>query len=371
MKLANLPDIDFVDIDAATVEESLFSAYTAITGRTLKQADPIRLFILFVADVIIRLLNKINDTGKQNLLKYSTGGNLDNLAANAWITRIPASAATTTMQVTLSGERSAETVIPAGTRISPESNIYFATDTALIIPAGETTGTVAATCLTVGTAGNNYNAGEIDQVVDPVPYVASMVNLTKSEGGADAESDDALRERIWEAPEALSVAGPEGAYKAKTKAINSAIVDVDVYSPSAGVVQITPLLTDGTIPETELLAEVEAALSAKEVRPLTDNVVAAAPTAVSYDVDATYYINADADATAVQANVADAVAAYTAWQRAALGRDINPSRLIQMLMSVSGVKRVDVTAPVFTEVARTEVALADNVSVTMAGSEPE
>jgi hypothetical protein len=195
----------------------------AASGRTLKQADPIRLFILFIADIIIRLLNKINDTGKQNLYKYSRGDNLDNLAANAWITRIPASAATTTMQVTLSGERSAETVIPAGTRISPESNIYFATDTALIIPAGETTGTVAATCLTVGTAGNNYNAGEIDQVVDPVPYVASMVNLTKSEGGADAESDDALRERIWEAPEALSAAGPEGAYKAKTKAINEAI----------------------------------------------------------------------------------------------------------------------------------------------------
>ena len=131
MKLADLPDIDFVDIDAETIEMALFSAYTSITGRTLGQADPIRLFILFVADVIIRLLNKINDTGKQNLLKYSNGDNLDNLAANAWVTRIPASAATTTLEVTLSGERSTETVIPAGTRVSPESNVYFATDAAL------------------------------------------------------------------------------------------------------------------------------------------------------------------------------------------------------------------------------------------------
>ncbi len=371
MKLANLPDIDFVDIDAATVEESLFSAYTAITGRTLKQADPIRLFILFVADVIIRLLNKINDTGKQNLLKYSTGGNLDNLAANAWVTRIPASAATTTMEATLSAARSTETIIPAGTRVSPESNIYFATDEALVIAAGETTGTVSATCTTTGTAGNNYNPGEINQIVDPIAYVESMVNTTKSEGGADEETDDALRERVWEAPEALSVAGPAGAYRARTKAINSAIADVDVDSPSPGVVQVTPLLTDGGIPGEELLGEILEALSDETVRPLTDYVTVIAPTAVTYDVDAVYYIDNDEDPTTVQANVTAAVEKYTAWQRAVLGRDVNPSRLTQMLMTVPGVKRVVITAPVFTEIAGTEVAKADNVSVIMAGSEPE
>lgn len=371
MKLADLPDIDFVDIDAETIETALFSAYTSITGRTLGQADPIRLFILFVADVIIRLLNKINDTGKQNLLKYSTGDNLDNLAANAWVTRIPASAATTTLEVTLSGERSTETVIPAGTRVSPESNVYFATDAALIIPAGSTTGTVGATCTTAGTTGNNYNAGEISQIVDPVAYVAMMVNITKSEGGADEETDDALRERVWEAPEALSVAGPSGAYRARTKAVNSSIVDVDVDSPSPGVVQITPLLTDGGIPGEELLTEVLDALSDESIRPLTDYVTVIAPTAVTYDVTAAYYIDEDADATTVQANVAAAVSSYTAWQRSKLGRDVNPSRLTQMLMSVTGVKRVSVTAPAFTEVTGTQVAHADNVSVTMAGSESE
>ncbi len=371
MKLADLPDIDFVEIDAEAIEESLFAAYTAITGRTLGQADPIRLFILFVADVIIRLLNKINDTGKQNLYKYSRGDNLDNLAANAWITRIPASAATTTLRATLSAPRSTETVIPAGTRVSPESNVYFATDTSLVIPAGSTAGTVTATCTTEGTVGNNYNAGEINQVVDPVAYVASMVNTTKSEGGADRESDDALRERLWEAPEALSVAGPKGAYKARTKAINSSIVDVDAYSPSPGVVQITPLLTDGGIPGTELLDEILEALSDDTIRPLTDNVTVIAPTVVSYNITATYYIDEDADAATVQVNVASAVAEYIKWQKAKLGRDINPSRLTQMLMSVSGVKRVNITAPVFTTVAGTQVAVANNVNVTMAGSESE
>jgi phage-related baseplate assembly protein len=371
MKLADLPDIDFVDINADVVEKSLFTAYTNITGRTLSRADPVRLFILFVADVVIRLLNNINHTGKQNLLKYSEGHNLDNLAANAWVTRIPASAATTTLEVSLATERAAETIVPAGTRVSPESNVYFATDTALIIPAWSTKGTVSATCTAVGTVGNDYNPGEISQIVDPVPYVESVVNVTRSEGGADEEKDDALRERVWEAPEALSVAGPVGAYKARTKAVNASIADVYVDSPSPGVVRVVPLLTDGGIPGAEILSEVLTALSADNVRPLTDNVSVVAPEAISYAITAEYYIDTDADPVTVQTHVSEAVAEYASWQKARLGRDIVPSKLIQLIMSVSGVHRVNVVSPSYTVVEGTQVAKADTISVVMSGSEPE
>ena len=43
----------------------------------------------------------------------------------------------------------------------------------------------------------------------------------------------------------------------------------------------------------------------------------------------------------------DKVEQYKAWQCAKLGRDINPSRLISMLME-TGIKRVDVAEPAFT-----------------------
>ena len=112
-------------------------------------------------------------------------------------------------------------------------------------------------------------------------------------------------------------------------------------------------------------------LSADSVRPLTDNVQTAAPTVVSYDITATYYIDTDADATTVQATVATSVSDFAAWQRARLGRDINPSRLVQTLMGVSGVKRVEVTKPVFTVLSNTQVAHEQTVSVVMAGSENE
>lgn len=371
MKLADLPDIDFVEVDSNEIQEAVFEAYTNITGRTLAKGDPIRLFLLFEIDVIIRLLNKINYTGKQNLLKYSEGDNLDNLAANAWVTRLAADSARTTLQATLSAVRDSETIIPKGTRVSPESGVYFATDSDCVIPAGETNGTVTATCTVAGTSGNDYRVGEISKIVDPVAFVDTLTNITKSEGGSDTETDSALRERVWEAPEALSVAGPTGAYKARTKAVNSSIVDVNINSPSPGVVQIVPLLTGGKLPDEELLKEVYIALSADTVRPLTDKVETVAPTPINYDIDVEYYIDTGTDAVRVQTQVATAIQNFTEWEKNQLGRDINPSKLVQLLMDVSGVKRVNVNSPVFTVVTDTQVAIASGIKVVMVGSEDE
>ena len=371
MKVADLPNIDFVNVNADEVEAALFESYTNITGRTLAKADPIRLFILFIADVIVQIKNNTNDTGKMNLLKYATGDYLDNLAALLGVTRIEAKPATTTIQVDLSAAREIETIIPAGTRISAGGDLYFATDEALTITAGETTGTVGATCVVTGTAGNDFQAGEIATIVDPVAFVATMVNTTKSEGGSELETDDALRQRVFEAPEGFSCAGPAGAYAFFTKSLNSSIVDVAVSSPEPGVVQVVPLLTAGGIPGEEFLQEVEDALSADNVRPLTDNVTVVAPTVVDYDITATYYIENGMDATTVQNNVNAAISNFTEWEQSKLGRDIVPSRLIQYIMAVNGVKRVDVTSPVYAALDDGEVAKVDNISVTMGGGEDE
>ena len=182
MKLSDLPNIDFVDVDTETIENSVLESYANITGRELHKADPIRLFCLFIADVIVQLMNKINDTAKQNLLKYSREDKLENLAALLGVTRIQASAAMTTMKVTLSAARDVDIVVPAGTRITTDDHVNFATDKAIVIPAGDTEGTVAATCQKVGTTGNDYAPGEIKTIVDPVPFVKSIVNTTRSEG---------------------------------------------------------------------------------------------------------------------------------------------------------------------------------------------
>ncbi|WP_318253538.1 baseplate J/gp47 family protein [Selenomonas sp. AB3002] len=47
-------------------------------------------------------------------------------------------------------------------------------------------------------------------MVDPLPFVASVTNLTATAGGADVETDDSYRLRIQQAPESYSCAGSKG-----------------------------------------------------------------------------------------------------------------------------------------------------------------
>lgn len=371
MKLADLPDIEFADADEETVKAAVLADYTEITGRTLATGDPTRLFLLVIAELIIRLLNKMNYTGKQNLLKYATGDNLDELGAFSDTDRIPASAATTTLQITLSAVREQETIVPSGTRVTTASGIYFATDEDVAILAGNTMTTVKATCQTTGVAGNGFLPGEINNIVDPIAYVASITNTTTSAGGADQEEDDAYRERIHESPERFSTAGPTGAYEYWAKSANSAIIDVTVYSPSAGVVEIRPLLDGGKIPGQEVLDVVDSILNKDTVRPLTDQVQVKAPEPVSYDISLTYYSDRGASESTVKDAVTQAITGYELWQSAKIGRDINPSRLIADVMSVPGVKRIVVASPVYTELTNIQVAQADKISATLGGSEDE
>ena len=105
---------------------------------------------------------------------------------------------------------------------------------------------------------------------------------------------------------------------------------------------------------------------------MTDLVQVSAPEEVKYTINLTYYINRSdsAQAVTIQQEVAAAVEQYKTWQRA-IGRDINPSQLIRMVMD-AGAKRVSVTAPTYTTVAATKVsALQGEATITYGGLEDD
>ena len=370
MRLKSLPDILFVGASKEAVEALIIGEYEKAANRTLAKGDPVRLFLLVIANIIILLLNKINETGKQNLLRYASGKNLDHLGALVGAERIPAVAATTTIKVELSAALGNNATIPAGTRFTAGDNVFFSLDHTMIITAGQLTGQGSATCTQSGSIGNGYLAGQIKTLVDPLPYVKSVSNVTTSEGGADIQDDESYRDNIHEAPESFSVAGPEGAYKYHAKRASSQIVDVAVLSPTPGTVEVRPLLVGGKIPGSELINQVKAALDDKRVRPLTDKVTVLAPTKVEYALNVAIYIDRadETKASAIEAAAKKAAEEYVLWQKSRLGRDINPSELIARLMS-TGVKRVTVTSPTFTKLTDIQVAICNSSSVNMGGIE--
>lgn len=369
----NYPDISFVETDTEAIKNALIRSYEIFTGRTLYPADPARLFILWLADIIIQERVNTDFSAKQNVPRYAEGKYLDSLAElfkDAY--RLEPEKAKTTLKFTLSINLEVATVIPAGTRVTADGEIVFATLESLTIPAGELSGEVKAECLTAGEIGNGFVPGQINQPIDIFPYYQSVENTTESAGGADEESDAAFYERMRESVETFSTAGPMGGYVYFAKTASPLIVDVKATSPTPGVVDVRVLLQDGELPGEEILNKVSEILSAAKVRPLTDNVQVKAPEAVSYDIDFTYYTTSGGalSDSAAAANVAAAVAAYKEWQAGKMGRDIDPSELIYRIKQ-TGVKRVEVRSPVFTVVADNAVAQCGETAIVNGGAESE
>lgn len=374
-----LPDAEFVQVDAQTVIdeviggfEELEAARLGLPTYTLADGDPRRLFLLSIAYVIVNQRQQINETGKQNLLYYAQDDFLDHLGAFRKTPRIEEQAAVTTIRFTLSSIRPTNVGIPQGTRVTADNTLFWQTTEPATIVTGQLFVDVPVQALTAGIIGNGFAVGEINALVDPIPYVASVSNTEISAGGRDQESNDAYRYRIYQAPSGFSIAGPEEAYIFHALSANSTIVDVSATSPSAGVVDIRPLLEGGQIPTQAILDQVEAAVTPDTIRPLTDNVQVNAPNVVNYSINLVYYIRKDDSASVpdIQTRVNEAVQDYIEWQRARLGRDINPDELTTRLIQ-AGVKRSVITTPTLQAVLKTDIAFNNSLTVNYGGLEDD
>jgi len=368
--LPALPDIDFCETDAARVEASVIAAYEAVSGTTLYPGDPVRLFLESLAYVIAQQRSVIDYTGKMNLVRLAAGPFLDHLGAFTNCGRMSASAAKTTLRFSLNAPLSFAVPIPSGTRATPDGNIHFATMEAVEIPAGETSVDATAACTLAGSKGNGFLAGQISRLADVIPYVDRVANVTLTLGGADQEGDDKFRERVQLSPERFSTCGPRDGYRYWALSAHQDVVDVAVVSPTPGRVEVYPLLAGGELPTSEVLAAVSALLREESVRPLTDIVAVLPPDPVVYDVSLVWYLGegSAASAATIALAVEAAVAEWAAWQRARLGRDLNPTRL-STLVEQAGAKRVEILSPVARTLTAQELAVAGAVDVAYGGVE--
>lgn len=372
------PDIDFVETDTETIESNLIALYEnfvqQVPGRErykVYPASPERLFISWVANIIVQQRVIINETAKKNVPRYADGEYLDSLAELFKdLERLPASPASAMFRFYISEAQKQSVIIPAGTRISFDGAILFETKENLEIKAGQTYGDVEGICTTAGDVGNNLAAGQVKELVDLYDYYQKAENITATSGGAEEEDDASYYERMRESMESFSTAGPINGYIYWTKSVSPAVADVAVTSPEPCVVDVRVLLQNGQQATSGVLKEIEDALNASDIRPLTDKVTVSAPETVAFDIDVTFYIQQPdaASATVIAAAATQAVEEYVTWQTNKMGRDINPSYLTAKLME-AGVKRVEVRKPVFTVVDDIKVAKLGNKSVLNGGIE--
>ena len=379
-KLYDLPDISFIDdISYEQILEEMIrdyeKKYQEETGKKviLRPGDKEHIHLRVNAGQYFQMYQKLDNAAKMNLLKYSRGDFLKHLGAFKRTFIQEPKAAVVTVRFTLSEVRKEVIYIPQGTRVTAGDGVYFATDDYAEVSAGSSYVDVDCTCEVVGTVGNEYIIGQIGTLVDPVPYVESVENVTKSEGGTSEESEESFRERIFLAPSSYSVAGPSDAYEYWVKQYNSAAIeDVKIHEPMEAVVDIRILLRGGVIPMQSFCNECLKYLRDHPIIPLTDNVYVSAPDVEKYSLKATYYIARSNinNIRVIQESIEAAKDTYLSWQRTKIGRDINPDALTEFVRAAGG-KRIMIESPVFTMIPETSVAIEDTVEFIYGGIEDD
>lgn len=366
---------NFTDRNPQTIEDDTVARATeALQRDRIYDGEPLRLFLAVMAYRETLVRTAIQFAGEQNLVSYAGNQYLDLIGEAFDAPRLTESPAVTTIRFTKDADATAFVAfVPAGTRVeTSDGAIIFATDADLTIASGVGSDTVQATANISGIIGNGYQVGEVASIIDPASFVASATNISITNGGADIESDEAYRIRLKLAPSKFSVAGPDAAYEFWARSADSDVLDVAIIGPptTARVHVNVYVLADGpSLPTTELLTTVDAALQDDQLRPLTDIVTVLAPTEVNYTIDASVILLVDADTASVTAALQAAADEYTADRRDGLGRDIVRSQIIGALALVEGVYDVTLTEPATdTVIASSEWANATSVTVNIVGT---
>lgn len=156
------------------------------------------------------------------------------------------------------------------------------------------------------------------------------------------ETDDNFRARIQLSFESYSTAGSEGGYAYFAKSASAQVADVQVTSPSPGVVTVYILSSqgDGTA-SADLIETVSGAITPDNVRPLTDNVTVQAASILPFTINAVLTLYPGPDASVVLAAAQDAAQAY-ADQVHKIGYTVATSGVYAALQQ-TGVEKVALT----------------------------
>ena len=360
----------FVETDAQSIYDTVLDSVMEAVNEPLYPGDERRIFTEAIIMVFVAMYNHMNETAKQRVLRYARGYVLDDIGEMKGTYRLAASAAGDTFRFSVSAPQAANIVIPAGTRITPDGEVYFETQAAAVLQAGEMYVDVAGICTTPGEDYNGLGPGKVNVLVDLIPFIAKAENLYGTTGGDNGEpypweddgaGDERYRERIQLANGTHSVAATLAGYKFFALSADPDIVDVEIDSPQGNYVDIYPLMKGGEIPTEDELERIAAAFP-DDVRIMTDVVTVKAPEQVEYGVELKYYCTLDNEAHAAETVEAagGAIDLYNDWQASALGQAINPDKLRRFILAPAdgseAVERVEIVSPVYTALNKKQVA---------------
>ena len=192
---------------------------------------------------------------------------------------------------------------------SADTSAEYASTAAAVLASGTATVAVAATVAGVAA---NAPTGQPVSMLSPVAGVASdAVVATAIAGGADAEGDDALRERLLARIRRPPSLGTTGDYEQWARAAHPDVTRVwtQALASGLGTATVRFMTDDATangIPEAAVVSVVDTYIQAR--RPVTAQITVEAPAAVALNVTIDDLVtDTPAVRAAVEAEIADLV----------------------------------------------------------------
>lgn len=391
--------LEFIKIDPQADEKLLIEKYEQDTNTTLSNAQDARILIQLMVYYANLVKVQANEAANLNLAEYSRYPFVDFIGKMKNCERLKASKGTDTLQININTTFTYDLTISKGLQVKTNDGLYiFETVKDLVIPSGETTGTVEIQSVEATSEVNKYKAGEIDTVISSsYSFIERVSNLNGVTGGSEDEDDETYIQRILLSPESFSVAGPELAYKYFAMSAHPSIIDVSVDVPSenaqidinditedmelnsaendlysatvnyqTGEITITlkqNLSSDGTIKtkmphpyKINLYVLTKDGIAAqsildkvvetlKDVRPICDYIVPKSAQVQNFEIAGTVYLKKDADDETTKSAVNERLNAILDEFKCSLNKSVVLNQIIAKVNNIDGVYDFKPTSP--------------------------
>lgn len=327
-------ELHYLTYDPEEIWREMIRNYVNAGGDPLYPGDEKEMLLRGVQADIVQVFAGVDNALRMQSLRYAVGDYLDILGEQRGCPRIKASAARATVTITTNATGNID-VLEAGTAMTCDGEIFYLLEEDFNMSGYVQTVTVPVVTDRAGSVGNGLLAGTQMQLLITNPAIDTIFVATDAAGGNEREDDDTYRERIREYNITSLTTGPEIQYEAVAKSVSSEILDANAMNDGAGRVGVYLILASDT-GAAAILRQVAEALSADDVRPMTDYVTVYRAENVPYTLNVQYVCD---NSSATSAAIAQAATEYQEWQDNTIGRAFNPDRLMASIYQ-AGASRV-------------------------------
>ena len=316
--------------------------YHELAGFEADDASDIGIRLKVLAEQIYELCAEAQRVEKQIFPQTGDGIYLDMHAETRGIKRKEALAAVGRLRFRRENPAVSDIDIEAGiicsTRLSPQ--VRFITTEPGILPAGENSVTIPAVAMDYGAVGN-VAANAVSVMVSAAPGISLVENPQSFSGGVDAESDEALRDRLLKSYMYISNSTNSAFYYDLAMGADGVeSVNIIPRARGRGTVDVIVAVQEDMPVQTVVNALQQELNVKKEVN--VDVVVEAAE-AVSADVNIQLEAAAGNDFDTVAENCDKAVKAY--FKALHVGEKLLTAGISSAVMNTAGVKNCRIILP--------------------------